>query len=345
MHMADALLSPQVAGVMFGASIAAAGISIKELKKENDSHKLPLMAVCAALVFAGQMVNYAIPGTGSSGHLSGAVLLSAILGPYGAFLSMFVILTIQAVFFADGGLMAIGANLWNMAFYGCFAVYWLIIYPLMKKTGKTKLILASVLASILSLQLGAFSVVLETKLSGITEIPFGTFLVLMQPVHLTIGLFEGLITSSILLFIYEARPEILYIPSLKNEENQKSKLSFKTTVIVLAVTVLITAGGLSLVASRNPDGLEWSLFGNTEEGYSQNLGLDENNYGYKSSAQEKAEALQNQTALLPDYNFPDSDSDMGTSFSGIVGAVIVAVLTLGLSFFIKLFKKKKNAVT
>ena len=102
MHMADALLSPQVAGVMFGASIAAAGISIKELKKENDSHKLPLMAVCSALVFAGQMVNYAIPGTGSSGHLSGAVLLSAILGPYGAFLSMFVILTIQAVFFADG---------------------------------------------------------------------------------------------------------------------------------------------------------------------------------------------------------------------------------------------------
>ena len=81
------------------------------------------MAVTSALVFAGQMINYTIPGTGSSGHLCGGMLLSSLLGPQAGFLSMVVILTIQCLFFADGGLLALGANCWNMAFYGCFVGY------------------------------------------------------------------------------------------------------------------------------------------------------------------------------------------------------------------------------
>ena len=115
MHMADALLTPQVAGTMYAFSAAAAGVSIYRLKKEDDPQKIPLMAVSAALVFAGQMINYTIPGTGSSGHICGGMLLSALLGPFAGFLSMIVILTIQCLFFADGGLMALGANIWNMA--------------------------------------------------------------------------------------------------------------------------------------------------------------------------------------------------------------------------------------
>ena len=117
MHMADALLAPAVAGVMYVASGTAAGISISKLKKDDNPQKLPLMAVSAALVFAGQMINYTIPGTGSSGHLCGGMLLSALLGPQAGFLSMIVILAIQCLFFADGGLMALGANIWNMAFF------------------------------------------------------------------------------------------------------------------------------------------------------------------------------------------------------------------------------------
>ena len=82
MHMADALLSPPVAGVMYAASGAAAAWSIARVRKENQAEKIPVMAVSAALVFAGQMINYTIPGTGSSGHLCGGMLLSALLGPY-----------------------------------------------------------------------------------------------------------------------------------------------------------------------------------------------------------------------------------------------------------------------
>ena len=130
MHMADALLAPAVAATMYAASGAAAGISLHKLKKEDEPQKLPLMAVSAALVFAGQMINYTIPGTGSSGHMCGGMLLSALLGPQAGFLSMIVILAIQCLFFADGGLMALGANIWNMAFYGCFVGYYLIWRPI-----------------------------------------------------------------------------------------------------------------------------------------------------------------------------------------------------------------------
>ena len=126
MHMADALLSPAVAATMYVASGIAAGISIHKLKKDDEPQKLPVMAASAALVFAGQMINYTIPGTGSSGHMCGGMLLSALLGPQAGFLSMIVILAIQCLFFADGGLMALGANIWNMAFYGCFVGYYLI---------------------------------------------------------------------------------------------------------------------------------------------------------------------------------------------------------------------------
>ena len=114
MHMADALLSPGVAATMYAASGITAGISIYKLKKDDEAQKLPVMAVTAALVFAGQMINYTIPGTGSSGHLCGGMLLSALLGPQAGFLSMIVILAIQCLFFADGGLMALGANIWTM---------------------------------------------------------------------------------------------------------------------------------------------------------------------------------------------------------------------------------------
>ena len=225
MHMADALLTPAVAGVMYAASAVVAGASIVELHKEekqvltSTGKKLPTMAVMSALVFAGQMINYTIPGTGSSGHLCGGLLLTSVLGPWAGFLSMIVILTIQSLFFADGGLMALGANVWNMAFYGCFVGYFLIYRPLMRSrcfarrgeraANRLKITLASVLGCVLTLQLGAFSVVLETTLSGITDLPFGAFCAIMQPIHLAIGLIEGLITAAVLLFLYEARPELL----------------------------------------------------------------------------------------------------------------------------------------
>lgn len=346
MHMADALLSPTVAAVMYAASAVTAGASVKTLKKDESSAKLPTMAVTSALVFAGQMINYTIPGTGSSGHICGGMLLSALLGPQAGFLSMVVILAIQSLFFADGGLLALGANCWNMAFYGCFVGYYLIWRPIMRSNlfgnrgaCRAKIILASVLGCIVTLQLGAFSVVLETSASGITELPFGTFVAIMQPIHLAIGLVEGLITSAVLIFVYEARAELL--EDVGTAENE-GKFSLKKTLAVLAVAAAVIGGGLSLFASSNPDGLEWSLFGNTEAGYSQNMGLSEDSYGLSGRASERAEAVQEKTAFLPDYSFAGSDSAAGTSVSGLVGSVIVAVFAVAVCLTGGFFRRKTH---
>ncbi len=350
MHMADALLAPAVAATMYVASGVTAGVSVHKLRKDDEEQKLPVMAVTAALVFAGQMINYTIPGTGSSGHMCGGMLLSALLGPQAGFLSMIVILAIQCLFFADGGLLALGANIWNMAFYGCFIGYYLIWRPIMrskmfsgmgaKGAARAKIILASLLGCVITLQLGAFSVCVETSLSGITELPFGVFLSIMQPIHLAIGLIEGLITTAVLLFVYESRPELLRD---MNASAPEKKNSLKTTVISLAIVAAIVGGGLSLIASSNPDGLEWSLFGNAEAGYSQNLGLDEEDYGVQSDAADKAAAIQEKTSFLPDYAFADSDSAAGTTVSGLVGSAIVAALAVLICFLGGFFRKKNGA--
>ncbi len=352
MHMADALLAPAVAGAMYVASAATIGTSVHTLRNDETTAKLPTMAVSAALVFAGQMINYTIPGTGSSGHLCGGLMLSALLGPQAGFLSMAVILAIQCLFFADGGLMALGANIWNMAFYGCFVGYYLIWRPILqsggpaklgsKAAGRIKIIAASIIGCIVTLQLGAFSVVIETSLSGITDLPFGTFAGIMQPIHLAIGLVEGLITSAVLIFVYEARPELIQNVQV-DADKVTNRCSLKTTLVILAVVVAVVGGGLSLLASSNPDGLEWSLFGNTEAGYSENMGLDEENFGVSSDLADSAAAIQDKTAFLPDYAFAGSDSAAGTTVSGLVGSAMVAAAALGVCALGGFFRKRKLA--
>lgn len=351
MHMADALLSPAVATVMYAASGTAAAISINRLKKDEEHSKLPVMAVSAAMIFAGQMINYTIPGTGSSGHLCGGMLLSALLGPYAGFLSMIVVLAIQCLFFADGGLMALGANVWNMAFYGCFVGYFLIWRPIMRSqlfgasddhnAQRLRIILASVLGCVITLQLGAFSVVLETTFSGITELPFGAFCGLMLPIHLAIGFVEGLITAAVLTFVYESRPELLQ--EVTPTKDGAGKLSLNQTVAILAVVTCLVGGGLSLYASSNPDGLEWALFGNAEAGYKENMGLDEENYGVSSTAAETAAGIQETTSFLPDYAFKDNDSAAGTTVSGLVGSAMVAGAAVLICLAGGFFRPKKTA--
>jgi len=338
MHMADALVTPAVAGTMYVLSTAAAGTSVYKLKQEDYSKKIPVMGVMGAFVFATQMINFTIPGTGSSGHLCGGMLLTALLGPYAGFLTMISVLLIQCLMFADGGLLALGCNVWNMAFYGCFVGAFVFWNPLMRKGySRSKIIIASIAGSMLTLQLGAFSVTLETLISGVTELPFGVFVATMQPIHLAIGLVEGLITAAVLAFVYEARPELLFGSEEFAKDidlNKNSKLSFRATIITLAVTALVIGGGLSLIASSNPDGLEWSM--------EKVAGTSE--LEASGSAYETASGIQETTAVLPDYAFAGSDSVLGTSFSGVVGSICVVVLSMCVAFIINKTRKRKSVI-
>ena len=330
MHMADALVAPAVAGTMYVLSAAAAGYSVKKVRLESDPKKIPVMGIMGAFVFATQMINFTIPGTGSSGHLCGGMLLTALLGPYAGFLTMIGVLLIQCLLFADGGILALGCNIWNMAFYGCFLGSLLIWKPMMSKgITKAKIIAASILGCMITLQFGAFSVTLETMASGITALPFGTFVATMQPIHLAIGFVEGLITAAVLVFVHEARPELLY--GSTEAEKKEGRFTFKNTLVVLAVVTVLIGGGLSLVASSNPDGLEWSIekiTGSTE--------VESDGEIY-----ETAGAVQETTALLPDYAFKGSESSFGTTFSGVIGSVIVVGVCVGACYAFKFFRKKK----
>lgn len=243
MHMADALVAPAVAATIYVCSGGVAGFSVKKVRLESDPKKSPVMGVMGAFVFAAQMLNFTIPGTGSSGHLCGGMMLTALLGPYAAFLTMIGVLLIQCLLFADGGLLALGCNIWNMAFYGCFLGYFLFWRPMMKKgMSRGKIVGASILGCVVTLQLGAFSVALETLASGITDLPFSVFVATMQPIHLAIGLVEGLITAAVLLFVYEARPEMLSC----SEERAKSRFSFKKTIAILGIAALVIGGAFLL---------------------------------------------------------------------------------------------------
>ncbi len=330
MHMADALITPATAGVMFAASGIAAGYSIYKVRREHSPEKVPVMGVMGAFVFAAQMINFTIPGTGSSGHLCGGLLLSAVLGPWAGFLTMIGVLLVQCLFFADGGLLALGCNIWNMAFYGCFVGALLIWRNVMKKgASKGRITLASVLGCVVTLQMGAFSVCVETYLSGISALPFGAFLTAMLPIHLAIGLVEGLISAAVLCFIHEARPELLW--GVGSGEQAPARLSFGKTLAILAVAAAATGGLLSLAASSLPDGLEWAL--------ERVAGTAE--LPAAGSAYEAAGKIQNATAVLPDYAIPGSESAAGTTVSGLAGALITAVILIGVALALHFFRRRK----
>lgn len=329
MHMADALLDPAVAGAMYACSAVAAGYAVKKVRQVDDPKRAPVMGVMGAFAFAAQMINFTIPGTGSSGHLCGGMLLAAVLGPEAGFLTMIGVLLIQCLIFADGGLLALGANVWNMAFYGCF-VGGMVIWRLATRRGLTRgrIVLAAVLGGVISLQLGAFSVVLETLASGVTELPFALFAAVMQPIHLAIGLVEGVITAAVLVFLYEARPELLQGYRAENCEKE-GKLSAGKTVGILAAAALVIGALLSRVASSNPDGLEWSI-----EKVAQSGEIEAGGGLYRA-----AESIQNFFSILPDYALRGNEA-AGGSLSGVLGAVLVTGLCVLACYGFKFFRKQ-----
>ena len=207
MHMSDALLSPAVGGAFWAGSLAAIVYSSKKIKENRDEKAVPLMGVLGAFVFAAQMMTFSIPGTGSTAHLGGGMILSIVLGPYAALIVMASVLVVQALFFGDGGLLALGCNIWNLGVYPCLIAYPLIYAPLTRKRmTRKRIVAASLIGSVAAFQFGAFSVVVQTALSGRTELSFLALVLLMQPVHVVVGVVEGLVTAGIINFLKTVRP-------------------------------------------------------------------------------------------------------------------------------------------
>ena len=214
MHMADALISPAVGGTLWAVSGGLIAFCARKVKQDLRDNLVPMMGVLGAFIFAAQMINFSIPGTGSSGHLGGGLILAVLLGPYAAFLVIASVLTVQAFFFMDGGLLALGCNIFNLGFFPAFVAYPLIYRAIAgAKHGTSRAWMAAIVAAVAGLQMGALSVVLETRASGIAELPFVTFILMMLPIHLAIGIVEGLATIAVIAVVARARPEALFSAS------------------------------------------------------------------------------------------------------------------------------------
>ncbi len=323
MHMADALISPVVGGLTFATGLGLINHAAKQLDQETIEEKLPQMAIAGAFVFSVQMLNFAIPGTGSSGHLVGALLLAILLGKEAAFLTMSCILLIQALFFADGGFLAYGCNIINMGFFTCYIAYPYIYKKIVANNkSTTREFFAIIVTALIGMEIGALGVAVETVLSGKTELPFTQFLVFMLGIHLAIALVEGLITFTVVAFL---RKYSNVFDNAPVEASAGFKSGKKAFLIVSAVVIVLIAGVLSNFASSSPDGLEWSI-----EKVVQGELLPSN------SAQTITE-VQEKIAPLPDYslNMATVSEAVSTGTAGILGALITVVMILAIGFTIK----------
>lgn len=339
MHMADALISPAVGTTMWTVSAGMIAYCSTRVRAERNESKAPLMGVLGAFLFAAQMINFTIPATGSSGHIGGGLLLAILLGPHAAFLVIASVLVVQALFFADGGLLALGCNIFNLGFFPAF-----IAYPLIHRTiagtrpSRSRLTVATITAAVAGLQMGALGVVLETVASGISSLPFSTFAEIMLPIHLAIGVVEGFVTATVIAFVTKARPDIIQNDSGTLPLGQRS---LRPLLLAFLAAALITGGVFSWFASTNPDGLEWSIARATGKEELQSP---------KTGFHSMLATFQKKSALLPDYSFSNlaaqpakgqaarNEERLGASVSGIAGGLA----TLSLITLIGLLLRKRT---
>ena len=239
MHIPDGFLSAPAWGGLWAVSAPSVVAATRRAQRDLDESKVPMMGVLGAFVFAAQMVNFPL-GAGTSGHLLGATLLAAALGPAPAIVVMTAILSLQALIFQDGGLLALGANLFNMAVAGTLAGYW----PWKALAGSRFARFGLFLGGFCSVAVCALLCLAELAVSGVH---FGSAAMsLALGVFLVNAVLEGLITVAVAASLDAIRPGWLRAPAGTNRP---------ILWLLLGCAAVLASVGF-LVASTHPDGLE-----------------------------------------------------------------------------------------
>ena len=306
MHIPDGFLEPKVWVSLTALSAGAIALASKKVSKNLDEKKVPLMGVLAAFVFAAQMVNFPIGG-GTSGHLMGGVLIATIVGPFGALLMMSTILILQALLFQDGGITALGANIFNMGIIGAGLGY-LLFRGLNMITGNFNFSVFT--ASWFSVVTAAGIAAAELSLSGV--IPIAVSLPAMAVVHAVIGIGEGAVTVAALGLIGQVNKEAVY--GLHGVEVARLK---KSTIWMWLAVSMAVAILLAPFASEFPDGLEK---------VAETLGFLER-------------GTSNLSSPLSDYQIPGLNGGISTAMAGILGTFVTFILAY---IIIKILHRKRN---
>jgi cobalt/nickel transport system permease protein len=307
MHIPDGFLSVLVSIIFWIISAVMIGIALKKTSRLLGERQVPLMGVLAAAIFAGQMLNFSVTG-GTSGHLLGAAIATILLGPWPAVLVMTSVVSVQAILFQDGGLLALGANIFNMAIVGVFVSY--AVYTLVKKLIKN-IFVSGFLAAWSSIFLASLACALELAISGTS--PANIAVPAMAAIHALIGVGEGLITIGAMALIYASRKDLL----VAGETSSRSDKSILVGGSILALLLAI----LSPLASSHPDGLEWVA----------------EQKGFLETARDSF------YTIIPDYTMPGiSNSTLATIIAGIVGIIIVFAISYGVAHAENRVKKEEQ---
>ncbi|MBW4660187.1 MAG: energy-coupling factor ABC transporter permease [Drouetiella hepatica Uher 2000/2452] len=211
LHIPDGFLSLPVSLVTWGIAIALIATALDRVKGERQDQTVPLMGVCAAFIFAAQMINFPIPG-GTSGHLLGGTLAGVLLGPWAGTLVMTVVFIVQAALFQDGGLTVLGANVFNMGLIGTFGGYYL--YKVLRSSlgfnSWRGMSFGVTIASWTSVVIASVATAIQLALSG--TVPLAVALTAMLGWHILIGIGEAIITLMATSYVWKVRPDLLYDP-------------------------------------------------------------------------------------------------------------------------------------
>lgn len=301
MHIPDGFLSVRVSILLWAASIAVIAYALKRANQELGERQVPVMGVLAAAIFAGQMLNFTVAG-GTSGHLMGAALATILLGPWAAVLVLTTVVGVQALIFQDGGLLALGANIFNMGVVGVAVSYF--VYQTVYRLARGQrwgVFAGGVLAAWTSIEVAALGTGLELALSGTS--PANIAIPAMGGIHAIIGIGESLITLGALAFIYTTRPDLL-------ATGQKQATGGKALWVV-GLVIAIALAIASPLASAHPDGLIWVA-------------------GQKGFLQTARGPIYK---IIPGYVLPGiSNHSLATILSGILGVLIVFVVALAVAY-------------
>lgn len=253
MHIRDGILAPEVCFATGVLAIGAVTFSLRQMRRELADRTIPYTGMIAALIFAAQMVNFPLFFAPVSGHLIGGVLAAVCLGPWAGCVALTLVLVVQALLFADGGLLSLGANVFNMAVVGTW-LGWAIYAGLRKLLGQSAgaTVASAVCAAYLSVLAAAVCFCVEFGFSNRTaELDLGPVFALMLLFHAGIGLGEGVITGLVVRFLLVRRPEMLGAATLVPDSRWPMR---RYLVSGLCCSVAI-AFFLSPFASEWPDGL------------------------------------------------------------------------------------------
>ena len=282
MHIPDGLLNPTTIIFLWVIVIVVMILGyfkIGKIFEKEDSEKLvPYIGVLAAVIFAFQFVNYPVPG-GTSGHLIGGTLIAIILGPWASVIILFLVLVVQSLF-GDGGILAMGANAFNMGIIGGIVGFYVVVFivKILNKTSirkELKVSIATAIGAYISIILAAFICAIELGVSG--AIPYGIAIPAMVYWHLLIGIGEAIISSLIIFYIYRVKPDLITTePIMMNKviliNISKYKRPITSTLAVTGILMLMIAVGFTIgILSGAPDGLERVLIDQNGESWLDNL--------------------------------------------------------------------------